>query len=447
MHRKEMREERLQDEGSDDEEGNSSVTKWLIDAIRKVKFQKQRPCLDRIYSVVRQRHKVDHQTVVEHLEKAVAKGLILKVYTKGLYSYKDPRTMCNLKSRTLRIHSGTDMTKVIVKAIKELGENGGSTLRSIEKYVRQTFTLSVDPGTDLAQQLLQSAKRATSNGLIIQDGRNYRLRRMPFRRASTDSAASSNVSRGNQVSNSSKKIHQGSMSCTYCKESSMTKNGRYEGMLICCVCGVPGHPSCCGLLPEAMKQVKEAKWECSRCKICVVCGVKTENKRMLCCNLCDKGYHATCVRPVFPRPARGKWRCDMCKKKTMAKETNHINRMAANVKERYKKRNLKLNVGRKLKRESYSVMKNSKHSKKLSRRSSDSSSDDNTVVEQKSTLPPGVTDSDVNLFKNVQDTALQSLAQGLTAVDSDRKVQEVLPRSSDEVTKSQAQHRTALKAM
>lgn len=100
--------------------------------------------------------------------------------------------MCNLKCRTLRIHSGTDMTKVIIKAIKELQENNGSTLRSIEKFLRQTYTLNIDEGTDLVHQLQQSLKRAVSNGLIIQEGRTYKLKRMHFRRGSSDSLMSSN---------------------------------------------------------------------------------------------------------------------------------------------------------------------------------------------------------------------------------------------------------------
>lgn len=38
-----------------------------------------------------------------------------------------------------------------------------------------------------------------------------------------------------------------------------------------------GHPSCFGLTSDALKEIDETKWECSRCKICVVCGVKTEH--------------------------------------------------------------------------------------------------------------------------------------------------------------------------
>ncbi|GIY67061.1 hypothetical protein CDAR_64441 [Caerostris darwini] len=410
MHRRDLKEDRMQDEGSDDDEGNSTIITWIMAAIRKVKYQKQRPSLERICSVVRQNHRIDRQIVKDQLEKAVSSGSIVKVFTKGLCSYKDPGTLCNLKSRTLRIHPGTDMRKVIVKAIKELGDNNGSTLRSIEKYLRQTFSLSIDQGIDLGHQLLLSAKRAVSAGHIIHEGRTYRLKRNPFRRASADSGSSSSFRAS--IITTPKKSNTSVIACNFCRDISTAKN---DHLISCCLCGTTGHTSCFGLLPEALQNIDETKWECSRCKICVVCGLKTEHKRMLTCNLCDKIYHATCVEPVFPRPARGAWRCSSCKKKTMmSKEKNHINRMAASVKERYKKHNMKLNAIKKIKSQSYSMLKKSKHSKKEMRQMSDSScsSDENVVVEQKSSLPPGVTESDVNLFKNVQETALRVMGHG-----------------------------------
>ncbi|GIY04999.1 histone acetyltransferase KAT6B [Caerostris extrusa] len=177
------------------------------------------------------------------IRKAVSSGSIVKVFTKGLCSYKDPGTLCNLKSRTLRIHPGTDMRKVIVKAIKELGSSS-------------SFRASI----------ITTPKK--SNTSVI--------------------------------------------ACNFCRDISTAKN---DHLISCCLCGTTGHTSCFGLLPEALQNIDETKWECSRCKICVVCGLKTEHKRMLTCNLCDKIYHATCVEPVFPRPARGAWRCSSCKRK------------------------------------------------------------------------------------------------------------------------------------
>ncbi|KAG8188536.1 hypothetical protein JTE90_004769 [Oedothorax gibbosus] len=415
MHRRELRDDKLPESSDESEGGDLETTKWLVDAIQKVGYQKQRTSFDRICSTVQQGHRIDRRIIKDKLDKAVDKGLIVKVHTKGLCSYKDPGTLCNQKGRTLRVHPGTDMRRVIIKAIKELGENNGSTLRSIEKYLRQTFSLNIEQGTDLGHQLLQSAKRAVSNGLILHEGRTYRLRRMPFRRGSVDSGTSSSLmSHSNSSASPHKKSNVPYLSCNFCKDTEPPKKGRQDLLLTCLQCGATGHPLCFGLTVEAIKEIDEKNWECYRCKICVVCGIKTEHKRMLCCNLCDKIYHATCVRPVFPRPARGAWRCDSCKKRTlMSKQKNHINRMAANVKQRYKKHNLKLNAAKKIKNQTYSVLKKSKHSKKELRRYSDSSSaSEDALPEQKSSLPPGVTENDVNLFKNVQETVLQAMGHG-----------------------------------
>lgn len=98
------------------------------------------------------------------------------------------------------------MSKVIIKAIKELHENNGSTLRSIEKYLRQTFTVNIDEGTDFSHQLQLSLKRAVSNGLIIQEGRNYKLKKMHFRRGFSDSLSSSDFSQSS-LSLSSPKVN------------------------------------------------------------------------------------------------------------------------------------------------------------------------------------------------------------------------------------------------
>ena len=39
---------------------------------------------------------------------------------------------------------------------------------------------------------------------------------------------------------------------------------------------ISGHSTCLGLTSEALKQIDDSKWECRKCKVCVVCGVKTD---------------------------------------------------------------------------------------------------------------------------------------------------------------------------
>ncbi|KAJ8415416.1 hypothetical protein AAFF_G00423960 [Aldrovandia affinis] len=69
---------------------NPLYTNWILEAIKKVKKQKQRPSEERICNAVSMSHGLDRKTVLEQLELSVKDGSILKVSNKGLNSYKDP---------------------------------------------------------------------------------------------------------------------------------------------------------------------------------------------------------------------------------------------------------------------------------------------------------------------------------------------------------------------
>lgn len=86
-------------------------TRWILDAIRKIRSQKQRPSVERICHAIRQHHNYHEDLVSEHLEAAVKDGTVLKVFNKGQSSYKDPG---GLQNRTLRIEKGGDLSKVSV---------------------------------------------------------------------------------------------------------------------------------------------------------------------------------------------------------------------------------------------------------------------------------------------------------------------------------------------
>lgn len=146
-------------------------SRWILEAIRKIRSQKQRPSVERICHAIRQHHNYHEDVVAEHLETAVKEGTVLKVFNKGQSSYKDPM---GLQSRTLVIEKGADITKVIAKAVRELGQRDGSTLKAIEKYVRQSHTVVERAETDLKIALRMAAKRAVSRGLIIQDGKAFK---------------------------------------------------------------------------------------------------------------------------------------------------------------------------------------------------------------------------------------------------------------------------------
>lgn len=68
----------------------------------------------------------------------------------------------------------TDLSKVIIKAVRELGERDGSNLKNIEKYVRQSHNVEEEQEGDLRTALRLSAKRAVDRGLVLQEGRLFR---------------------------------------------------------------------------------------------------------------------------------------------------------------------------------------------------------------------------------------------------------------------------------
>ncbi|KAH7983840.1 hypothetical protein HPB52_014688 [Rhipicephalus sanguineus] len=167
----------------------------LIEAIRKIKSQKQRPSLERISHALG----LGTDAVERQLEQAIAKGFVLKVMNKGQCTYKDAETLklttkkkCATTSSVSSvagnapgraraaavaaaaaigagIHRRTDLMHSAVEAVRALGEKGGSTFRAIVKFVRQALRL--DPGV----RLRLAVKRAVTAGRLVRVGRLYRL--------------------------------------------------------------------------------------------------------------------------------------------------------------------------------------------------------------------------------------------------------------------------------
>lgn len=154
-------------------------TQWFLDAIRKIRSQKQRPSVERICHAIRQHHAFHEDVVAEHLEVAVKNGSVLKVFNKGQSSYKDPGGF--VQNRQLKVSKTSDLSRIIAKSVGELGERDGSTLKSIEKFILQSHSVSLDPpDLDLKQLLRVSAKRAVARGLVVQDGKLFKVRLMPI---------------------------------------------------------------------------------------------------------------------------------------------------------------------------------------------------------------------------------------------------------------------------
>uniref|UniRef100_A0A3B3UKD5 SAMD1-like winged helix (WH) domain-containing protein n=2 Tax=Poecilia TaxID=8080 RepID=A0A3B3UKD5_9TELE len=120
---------------------NPVYTQWILEAIKKVKKQKQRPSEERICNAVSMSHGLDRKTVLEQLELSVKDGTILKVTNKGLNSYKDPDNPGRLslpkpKGGGGGGKPGLDWNKLIKRALEGLHEPGGSSLKNVERFLK-----------------------------------------------------------------------------------------------------------------------------------------------------------------------------------------------------------------------------------------------------------------------------------------------------------------------
>lgn len=144
---------------------------WFLEAIRKIRSQKQRPSVERICHAIRQHHNYHEDVIGEQLEAAVKEGTVLKVFNKGQSSYKDPG---DLQNRTLKIEQGVDITKVVAKAVRELGERDGSSFKSIEKHIRKSHSVEENTEHDLKGAIRNAVKRALSRNIILENGKNFK---------------------------------------------------------------------------------------------------------------------------------------------------------------------------------------------------------------------------------------------------------------------------------
>lgn len=65
------------------EETSATWHAWLLDAIHKIRYQKQRPNVERVSSCVRMHHpQYSNEAVEIQLEKCVVNGTVKKVRTK-----------------------------------------------------------------------------------------------------------------------------------------------------------------------------------------------------------------------------------------------------------------------------------------------------------------------------------------------------------------------------
>ncbi|XP_060804710.1 uncharacterized protein LOC106134566 isoform X2 [Amyelois transitella] len=263
--------------------------RWILEAIHKIRAQKQRPSVERICHAIRQHHNYHEDVVSERLERAVREGAVLKVYNKGQSSYKDPG---GLQNKKLRIAPDSDVSRAVAKAVRELGERDGSTLRSIERYLRQAYQVTVAPEVDIRTVLRAAAKRAVSRGLLTHTDLTYKATERPLT-ASTERPVKKEKSKHQE---SVEQNQEGVQVCTECLGTEDRNSSSVPEALICCyLCKSYAHPSCIELSDLSESVLKSVRWWCGACASCGRCGARARWGWR--CARCRRAAHAHCAPP------------------------------------------------------------------------------------------------------------------------------------------------------
>ena len=173
----------VQEGGSSDSAAAAQHTKWVLEAIGKIKYQKQRPNEERIRNILISRYHVTAKDVAEYLKTAVDSGAILQVLNKGVVTYKDPKRVTKLVSRRIEITPDADLSKIIVRSLREIGDPQGTSVKQLESYIRNSFSMKLKEGANLSNMMKMHIKRGVNNGVLKMEGSNVRLTEPPSQKA------------------------------------------------------------------------------------------------------------------------------------------------------------------------------------------------------------------------------------------------------------------------
>jgi len=148
---------------------------WLLAAVRRVRDQKQRPNVNRIMNTLRiicpgRFH--SRELVTEELEHAVSEGILLRVGGTGdndNCSYRDPGRVVRLKSHSLHVNCDLDMTKFVVRSVRELANPAGSTAADVHRYIQSGYRVQIHDDSDLLSLIVKFCCKAVELGKLVCD--------------------------------------------------------------------------------------------------------------------------------------------------------------------------------------------------------------------------------------------------------------------------------------
>lgn len=375
------------------------VVQQLLSSIHRIKGQKQRPGEERICTTMTNKFGVSQEVTLVQLEKAVSACLIVKLINKGMPSYRDPATISQTKGPA----NAADINRMIKKSIL-LINLAGCSLKEIEEKICIDYGLIQT--SELTDQVKTSITRMIEKGDLERRGRLLKITAR-----ATENYPSPKV--------------KPSPICSFClgtMESNREKQS--ERLLSCYECGNSGHPSCLQYSKELVEFISVGgPWLCLECKKCIVCGMSANADDLLICDACDKGFHMECLDPPIPSLPEGRWVCPMC--------VPPPNRRRGPIRPMLQFFDSPIAPRKKGRKSTYSrfgdyvndfeelypptISSSRKRRKKARMEEAESSSQGSS--ESHTPLPPGVTESDVMLFKKAQERALQVMSSSLIPLD------------------------------
>ncbi|KAL5287844.1 KAT6B family protein [Megaselia abdita] len=282
---------------------------WILDAIAKIRSQKQRPSVQRICQAIGNHHKFHEDIVADKLEEAVKAGAVIKVYNKGLHSYKAPNA-----TRRIKVDKDTNLFRIVTKAVQDLGECEGSSIKTIENYVQKFNNIELGADTDFKVIIRNSIKKAVDSGYLIQEGKLYKKGK------SLTTPKKAPINR----ETSPEKIKKGDPTCAQCSGSDeRNQNGIPEPLSSCDKCGMSLHTTCANIAGKCKSQsqvllymlvTKGSRWYCTNCQECDACDDDPADKGpcVLGCHTCHKVFHLNCLNPMPDKKLKNPWRCRYC---------------------------------------------------------------------------------------------------------------------------------------
>ena len=389
---------------------DEEIVDKLLASITRIKGQKQRPGEERICACMSNKFDISPEVSLKQLEKAVAAGRIVKLINKGMPSYRDPATLAASKGPA----NAADIQRMIKKSILMISL-GGATLKDIEERICTDYGLMAT--SDLTDQIKTTVARMLEKNDLEKRGRLYKVAIPPPHPLPSPKVKPSLI-------------------CSFCLGTSeANRDKKAEDLISCHECGNSGHPSCLKYSKELVERIKLDPWLCLECKKCMSCGVSANADDLLICDGCDQGFHMDCLDPPVPKLPEGRWICPICvppPNRRRGPLKSSLGNIDTPILPRKKARKMFFpGLGDFV--SDFELYSSQPHSRKKRKKANDltmdmeetETIDSASTYESHTSLPPGVTEADLLLFKKAQERALQAMNSSLIPLsnyDSDTRL-------------------------